>query len=72
MHRKPSPEAIRAARIEAGLPVAEVARRAGLGEATLYRIEKGRHVPRDYTVGRIAHALGVPVASLFEPVEEAS
>ena len=63
-------EAIRSKRIEAGLPLAEVARRSGVNAVTLSRIENGHVLPRDYTVGRIARALGVSPAELFETEEQ--
>lgn len=60
----PSPSAIQAARVRAGLTVAEACRLAGMRESTLYRIEAGR-VPRITTAKTLAAAFGVELDVLL-------
>lgn len=52
-------------RKEAGLTQVELARKAGIGRATLSRLENGEHSPRYETLEKIAKALGVKVSSLL-------
>lgn len=58
-------DAIRDARLALGLSQVEVARRAGLSEFTVLRVEGGRVWPDLHTVGRLCGALGLSTA--FEP-----
>jgi DNA-binding XRE family transcriptional regulator len=58
---------IRERREAAGLTQAELSSRAGVGRATLTRIEKGEHSPRTETLTAIARALEVEVADLILP-----
>jgi transcriptional regulator with XRE-family HTH domain len=44
-------------RIEHGLSQAELARRCGVSQPAIARIERGEHEPRLATLRRIAHAL---------------
>jgi transcriptional regulator with XRE-family HTH domain len=44
---------------------AEVARRTGLDQAVISRLEGGKHQPRLDTLRRIADALGLGVAELL-------
>lgn len=60
-----NPEAVRAIRLNAGLSPLDLAERAQIGKATVYRIENGTHTPRVKTLAAIAAALGVPVSALL-------
>lgn len=62
--RPPLGPRLRQARIDAGLTQAELAERAGVADATLSRIERGRLVPSITLTTRIATALGVTVDAL--------
>lgn len=53
-------------RRQLGITQTELARRAGLGKSTLCDIEKGRLIPSVKSLQKIAHALGIPIASFFE------
>lgn len=44
-------------RIEHGLSQAEVARRCGVSQPAIARLERGEHEPRLATLRRVAHAL---------------
>ncbi len=57
---------IRALRLAAGRSAAEVARAVGLARPNYSRLEAGRHEPRVQTLLRVAEALEVPIATLFE------
>lgn len=50
--------------LRGSITMAEVAERAGICDATLYGIAKGRNVPRPKTLAKIANALGTTVAYL--------
>lgn len=52
-------------RLEAGLSQAELATACGLSRITINAIENGKSTPRLHTAGRIAEALGLPVAELI-------
>jgi transcriptional regulator with XRE-family HTH domain len=55
---------VRRLRAEQGMSKSELAKKAGVGRNTIGRIEShGRAV--DFTYGRIAQALGVPLAQLL-------
>lgn len=56
---------IRQAREEAGLTQEALAARAGIGRATLVRIEKGEQSPRYRTLVSLAEALGYPLHKLL-------
>lgn len=59
---------LRAAREAAGLTLAEVAKRAGLAEETLSRLETGAATnPTWQTLGRVAAAVGVRPRLTAEP-----
>ena len=49
------------------LTQAELAKRSGVAEVTINRIENGRHEPRFSTVRKLAGALGVEPAELMAP-----
>ena len=53
-------------RVAAGLSKAELARRAGINERTVRKIEGGEHSPSITTAVKLADALGVPFLELFE------
>lgn len=57
---------IRALRLATGRSAAEVARAVGLARPNYSRLEAGRHEPRVQTLVRVAAALEVPLAALFE------
>ena len=57
---------IRQLRERKGVSLRELARRAGVGVATLSRIESGEANPRMSTLLQLADALGVFVGHLFE------
>jgi DNA-binding XRE family transcriptional regulator len=48
-----------------------LARRAGIGVATLRRIENGRGLynPSAWTLGKLATALGLPLHALWRPID---
>ena len=54
-----STEALRAARLRAGLTRGEVASRAGVSEATVKGWENGERAPKASSHARLAAALGV-------------
>ena len=73
---RPEPEQlgarIRELRYRRGLTQAQLAYKAGVGEKTLKRVESGHtEVPRPATLAALAGALGVAVAALLEPADEA-
>lgn len=57
---------IRQLRERKGVSLRELARRAGVGVATLSRIESGEANPRMSTLLQLADTLGVFVGHLFE------
>ena len=58
---------IKALRAERHLRQRQLADKAGLTPSMVSQIESGRLSPSLNTVGKLAGALGVPIASLFEP-----
>lgn len=61
---------IQAAMSRRGVNAAELARASGLNPTGVYDILSGKsRSPRLDTIGKIAHALGVSVASLFEEMQ---
>jgi transcriptional regulator with XRE-family HTH domain len=63
---KPLGERIKALRAERQLQQRQLAEKAGLTPSMLSQIESGRLTPSLHTLGKLAGALGVPIASLFE------
>ena len=59
-------ERIKALRAERALQQRQLAEKAGLTPSMLSQIESGRLTPSLHTLGRVAGALGIPIASLFE------
>ena len=58
---------IRALRVERRINASELARRAGIGRATLWRVEADPECdPTLSTLVKIADALGVPVTALLD------
>ncbi len=57
---------IKALRAERGLQQRQLAEKAGLTPSMVSQIEAGRLTPSLPTLGKLAAALGVPIASLFE------
>ncbi|MFC1442026.1 XRE family transcriptional regulator [Streptacidiphilus sp. N1-10] len=62
---------IRRLRGERGLSLSELARRAGIGKATLSGLETGTRNPTAETLYAIAGQLGVPLAALLSAPEAA-
>jgi hypothetical protein len=60
-------ETVRALRVASGRTAAEVAEAAGMAPPNYARLEASRHAPRVDTLVRVAEALGVPLARLFQP-----
>lgn len=59
-------ERIKALRAERGLQQRQLAEKAGLTPSMVSQIESGRLTPSLPTLGKLAAALGVSIASLFE------
>jgi transcriptional regulator with XRE-family HTH domain len=59
-------ERIKALRLEGGLQQRQLAEKADLTPSMVSQIESGRLTPSLHTLGRIAAALGVPIATLFD------
>ena len=59
-------ERIKALRAERELQQRQLAEKAGLTPSMVSQIESGRLTPSLNTLGKIAAALGVPIASLFD------
>ena len=59
-------ERIKALRAERTLQQRQLAEKAGLTASMLSQIESGRLTPSLHTLGKLAGALGVSIASLFE------
>ena len=59
-------ERIRALRAEQQLPQRPLAEKAGLAPSMVSQIESGRLTPSLHTLGKIAGALGAPIATLFD------
>jgi transcriptional regulator with XRE-family HTH domain len=57
---------VRQLRIRKGVSMRELARRTGLGVATLSRIESGEANPRLSTLMQLAKVLGVFIGDLFD------
>lgn len=60
-----------ALRADAGLSLAELAERSGVSRSMISLIERGESSPTAVVLDRLATALGVTLASLFERDEEA-
>ena len=58
---------IKALRGDRQLQQRQLAEKAGLTPSMLSQIESGRLTPSLHTLGKLAGALGIPIASLFEP-----
>src|SRR5437899_11886311 len=59
-------ERIKALRLERELQQRQLAEKADLTPSMVSQIESGRLTPSLHTLGRIAAALGVPIATLFD------
>src|SRR5437660_8912125 len=59
-------ERIKALRLERELQQRQLAEKAGMPPSMVSQIESGRLTPSLPTLGKLAAALGVPIASLFE------
>lgn len=58
-------------RVYKGLSMAALAEKAGVGESTIYMLEKERGYPRIDTVMLIAEGLEVPLSKIIEEAEYA-
>jgi transcriptional regulator with XRE-family HTH domain len=65
-------EQIRRLRAERGLTLEEVAGLSGVSIGSLSQIERGKGNPAFFTLTKIAHALGIPVARFFHIERTAS
>ena len=63
-------ERIRSLRTEQALQQRQLAEKAGLTPSMVSQIESGRLTPSLPTLGKLAGALGVPIAALFEAERE--
>lgn len=63
-------EAILSRRKEIGLSQIEVAKNAGIGNMSLYRMEKGIYKVHPLRAKAVADVLGCTVEELFEEVEK--
>jgi transcriptional regulator with XRE-family HTH domain len=61
---------VRAIRMKQGLTQAALAEMAGLNRSYLGGVERGARNITMENIERIARALAVPVAALFEPVDD--
>jgi transcriptional regulator with XRE-family HTH domain len=59
--------ALRALRSAAGLSLSELARRSGVGKATLSELEAGRRNPTLETLYALTTALGAPLSAVLPP-----
>jgi transcriptional regulator with XRE-family HTH domain len=59
--------ALKALRDAAGLTLSELARRSGVGKATLSELEAGRRNPTLETLYALTTALGVPLSAVLQP-----
>jgi transcriptional regulator with XRE-family HTH domain len=57
--------AVAGARAKAGLTQAELARRAGIDEATIVALEQGQYKPASQELSHLAEALGVDELELL-------
>jgi transcriptional regulator with XRE-family HTH domain len=69
---KPAPSdlvaaGLRRARQRAGITLADLARRAGVGKSTLSELESGTGNPSLETLWSLAGALGIPASRLLDP-----
>ncbi|MFI6502001.1 helix-turn-helix domain-containing protein [Nonomuraea typhae] len=58
---------VRRLREASGVSLSELARRAGIGKATLSGVETGRRNPTLETLWAITAQLGVPIATILDP-----
>src|SRR5215216_5362828 len=70
--RRPTLEALRRARVDAGLTISELAKRAGVSRDTISHAERGRHSLQGPTMSKIAYALGRAPSELLAEEERLS
>jgi DNA-binding XRE family transcriptional regulator len=58
---------LRAARLRSNLTQGELARRSGVSEATVNKLERGKHKAQAKTIRRLAEAMGCPVSEIVRP-----
>lgn len=57
-------------RLRAGLSQQQIAERMGVSQPQVARCEQGKHDPGTETIARLAEALGVSIAEVFEAAHE--
>jgi transcriptional regulator with XRE-family HTH domain len=67
--RRSTLEALRRARVDAGLTISELAKRAGVSRDTISHAERGRHSLQGPTMSKIAYALGRAPSELLAEEE---
>jgi transcriptional regulator with XRE-family HTH domain len=70
--RRPTLEALRRARVDAGLTISGLAKRAGVSRDTISHAERGRHSLQGPTLSKIARALGRTPSELLAEEERLS
>jgi transcriptional regulator with XRE-family HTH domain len=68
--RRPTLEALKRTRVDAGLTISELAKRARVSRDTISYAERGRHSLRGPTLSKIARALGRTPSELLAEEEE--
>ncbi len=58
-------QSIRRLRLEKGLSIRRLARRAGLHWTTIWKVEKAGRIPSLVTLNKLARALRVPLTDLL-------
>ena len=70
--RRPTLKALRRARLDAGLTISELAKRAGVSRDTISHAERGRHSLQAPTLAKIAHVLGRTPSQILAEEERLS
>jgi transcriptional regulator with XRE-family HTH domain len=68
--RRPTLEALRRARADAGLTISELAKRAGVSRDTISKAERGLHSLQASTLHKVAQALGRTASELLAEEEK--
>lgn len=70
MRRLVDPDKVQILRLRAGLSLDDLAARAHLNRATIWRVETGRSTPTIATVRALAAGLGIPLTDLLDLNQE--